>query len=77
MKRGETVAEVASAVDVAQPQLTRVENGVSKASPALADRLARYFGEPLTRDQVLYPEYYVLPERKHAHSDQQLLQEAS
>jgi transcriptional regulator with XRE-family HTH domain len=56
--RGLTTYAVADAVGVNQSQYTRVENARSKASPELANRLAKFFGNVVTRDQILFPEDY-------------------
>jgi transcriptional regulator with XRE-family HTH domain len=58
-KRGMTTEELAIAVGVRQPTISRVESGRSRPSPELADRLAKYFGNAVTRDQILFPEDYV------------------
>jgi transcriptional regulator with XRE-family HTH domain len=58
LKRCLGTEELAAAVGVSQPTINRVENGIRRASPDLADRLQRYFGLSITRDQILYPEYY-------------------
>ena len=72
-EKGLSAEAVAVAVGVSQAAVSRVENGKAKASPALADRLAKYFGNAMTRDQILYPEDYVgVPIRKPV----QQLQEA-
>ena len=56
-KRGLTTAEVALAVGITQPTLTRIENSQNRASPAVAILISNYFGN-LSRDQILFPEYY-------------------
>jgi transcriptional regulator with XRE-family HTH domain len=71
--RGISAEAVAVAVGVSQAAVSRVENGKAQASPRLADRLARYFGNAITRDQILYPEDYVgVPIRKGARSTSEL-----
>jgi transcriptional regulator with XRE-family HTH domain len=57
-KRGWTTREVADAVGVDQSQLSRVENAKKRASPELAARLHTHFGGDVTRDEILFPEYY-------------------
>lgn len=54
-------SEVAEAVGIVRGHYGRIENRVVGASPAVAKKLADFFGEPLTRDQILYPEEYVGP----------------
>jgi transcriptional regulator with XRE-family HTH domain len=57
-KRGVTTYQVAAAVGVNQSQYSRVENGRRRPSPELANRIAKYFGNAVTRDQILFPEDY-------------------
>ena len=57
--RGFTLAEVASAVRTDVSNLSRIENTKQKASPELAERLAKHFGYAITEIQVLYPERFV------------------
>jgi transcriptional regulator with XRE-family HTH domain len=57
-KKGESTYVVAAAVAVNQSQYSRVENGKRRPSPELADRIAKYFGNAITRDQILFPEDY-------------------
>jgi transcriptional regulator with XRE-family HTH domain len=67
LKRGITAEALAAAVNVKQPAITRIENGTRRSSPELADRLAEYFVNAVTRDQILFPEKYVqqdLPPKK-------------
>lgn len=73
-RRGLTADDVAVAVGVKQPTINRIENGRTRPSPELALRLVEFFGEPLTRDKVLFPEFY--PARKRP-SRSAALQEAS
>lgn len=58
-KRKESTRTVAEAVGVNQSQYSRVESGKRRPSPDLANRLAKYFGNAVTRDQILFPEDYV------------------
>ncbi len=51
--------QIAAAVGISQSQYCRVENGKRKPSPDLANRLAQYFGNAVTRDQILFPEDYM------------------
>ena len=69
------VAEVAGAVGVNQSQYSRVESGKRRPSPDLAKRLADYFGNEVTRDQILFPELYPMPPKRTPRSAQ--LQKAS
>lgn len=74
-KRGHSTYEVAEAVGVNQSQYSRVESGKRRPSPDLAKRLADYFGNEVTRDQIIYPELYVLKPRGPGRAQQ--LQKAS
>jgi transcriptional regulator with XRE-family HTH domain len=49
---------VAAAVSTTAGNLSRIENGKQKASPELAERLAKYFGYAVTEIQILYPERF-------------------
>ncbi len=51
--------DVALAVGIVRSHYGRVEAGLVGASPELAKRLCDFFGAPLTRDQILYPEEYI------------------
>ena len=51
-------ADLAQAVGVRQPTINRIENGRCNASLELADRIAKYFKNAITRDQILYPRDY-------------------
>jgi transcriptional regulator with XRE-family HTH domain len=59
LKRGITTEVLAAAVKVKQPTISRIENGTRRSSPELADRLAKFFDNAITRDQILFPEDYV------------------
>jgi transcriptional regulator with XRE-family HTH domain len=58
-KRGLSTQSIADALGVSQPTISRIENGMKRASPTLAKRIAQYLGAPLTYDQILFPEEYV------------------
>jgi transcriptional regulator with XRE-family HTH domain len=67
LARGESTYKVADAVGVDQSQYSRVESGKRRPSPDLANRIAKYFGNAVTRDQILFPEDYIvadLPPKK-------------
>jgi transcriptional regulator with XRE-family HTH domain len=59
INRGLSAAKLATAVGVQAPSISRLENGKMKASPDLANRIAKYFDNAITRDQILFPEDYV------------------
>jgi transcriptional regulator with XRE-family HTH domain len=59
--------EVALALKITPSHYRRIEIGETRASPAVANRIAKYFGNAVTRDQILFPEDYVesdLPPKK-------------
>lgn len=58
LKRGYVLARVAASVGTDQGNLSRIENGKQRASPELAERLAKYFGYDITEIQILYPERF-------------------
>ena len=57
--RGQEKQEVARAVGCHKSHYGNVEAGLAAASPALARRIARHFGNAVTEHQILYPEDYV------------------
>lgn len=57
-RRGLTLDQVSQAVGTDSGNLSRIENGKQKASPDLAERLAKYFGGEITEIQILYPERF-------------------
>lgn len=63
MRRGSTLAEVAAAVGTNAGNLSRIENGKQRASAAIAEKLAKYFGYSLTEIQIIYPDRF-LPDGK-------------
>lgn len=58
IRRGHTLDQVAQAVGTDSGNLSRIENGKQKASPDLAERLAKHFGGEITEIQILYPERF-------------------
>lgn len=62
LRRGITAEELATAVGVLQPAITRIENGQRGCGRALAIRLVKFFDGTLTRDQILYPEEHMVEE---------------
>lgn len=58
-RRKMTQREVASAVGIERSHYTRIESADHGVSAAVAKRLAEFFGAPLTRDQILFPEDYL------------------
>jgi len=57
-RRGLTLDQVSQAVGTDSGNLSRIENGKQKASPDLAERLAKHFGGEITEIQILYPERF-------------------
>ena len=57
-RRGQTLDQVSQSVGTDSGNLSRIENGKQKASPDLAERLARHFGGEITELQILYPERF-------------------
>jgi transcriptional regulator with XRE-family HTH domain len=50
---------VAIELNITPSHYRRVEIGEVKASPELANRIAKHFGNAVTRDQILFPEDYI------------------
>jgi transcriptional regulator with XRE-family HTH domain len=75
IRRGLTADELARAVDVKGPTISRIENGRTRPSPELTIRISEFFDEALTRDQILFPEFYQPGRKKPVRRAQ--LQEAS
>lgn len=57
-KRNIPIREIALALRVQVSTINRIENGKAHPSPELANRIAKYFGNAVTRDQILFPEDY-------------------
>lgn len=55
-RRKQTLQQVAMAVNSDVGNLSRIENGKQRASPLLAERLVKHFGQDLTEMQIIYPE---------------------
>ena len=58
LKRGQTLAQVSTAVSTNTGNLSRIENGLQTASPKLAEKLAKHFGYEITEIQIVYPERF-------------------
>jgi len=58
IQRGQTLQHVAAMVGITHSNLSRIENGKQRASPELAERLAKHFGYAITEIQILYPERF-------------------
>lgn len=64
---GRTLSEVAEAVGTNPGNMSRIENGKQRASPGLAEKIAKYFGYAITEIQILYPERF--DQSSHLKSD--------
>jgi transcriptional regulator with XRE-family HTH domain len=67
-----TSREVAVALGINPSHYRRVEIGETVPSPHVANQIAKYFGNAVTRDQILFPEDYLTPEKKSSGSAAQL-----
>ena len=63
---GKTIHEVAEAVGVSKPSMSRIECGKQRPSPTLAEKLSIYFKGKVTETQILYPERFVDSRKKRA-----------
>lgn len=59
--RGVSQRSIAVALNVDPKHYRNVERGESHPSIDLADRIAKHFGNAVTRDQILYPADYPAP----------------
>lgn len=57
-RMGLSTVTVADALGVSQSTITRIENGILQPRPDLATRIATYFDQRITRDQVIFPRDY-------------------
>jgi|GEM_PF-6746553 len=62
IRRGLKQVQVARDLRIDNGTYCRIENASVTATPAVAARIAKYFGDEVTRLQILYPEEYMLPE---------------
>lgn len=67
--RGLSLLEVAKSMDVTEGHISRVERGAVQASPDLANRLAQFFNNAVTRDQILFPGDYAVRGKKPVRSE--------
>lgn len=58
ISRSQTLHDTATAVGTDTGNLSRIENAKQRASPELAERLAKHFGYAITEIQILYPERF-------------------
>ena len=57
---GRSRSAVAREVPLEYSHLYRIEMGETRPSPELANKIAKYFKNAVTRDQILFPEDYDL-----------------
>ena len=55
---------VALQLGITPSHYRRVEIGETPASPELANKIAKHFGNAVTRDQILFPEDYAETPRR-------------
>jgi transcriptional regulator with XRE-family HTH domain len=58
-KRNLTSRSVAVELGITPSHYRRIEIAETTASAALANKIAKHFGNAVTRDQILFPEDYV------------------
>ncbi len=58
LKAKMTIQEVASSIKCDPGNLSRMERGIQRPSPEVAEKLARLFSTELTEIQILYPERF-------------------
>ncbi|MBK0350865.1 helix-turn-helix transcriptional regulator [Leclercia adecarboxylata] len=58
LKAKMTIQEVASSIKCDPGNLSRMERGIQRPSPEVAERLAKLFSAELTEIQILYPERF-------------------
>ena len=63
-KRQLTKAQMSELCGVTPGEYGRYEEGRRKPEPKRADDMARRLGNAVTRDQLLYPEEYLIPEEE-------------
>jgi len=62
LKAKMTIQEVASSIKCDPGNLSRMERGIQRPSPEVAERLAKLFDAELTEIQILYPERFIADE---------------
>jgi transcriptional regulator with XRE-family HTH domain len=77
MKRKMSGEALARQVGITQSYIARLENGKSHPSLEVANRIAKYLGNAVTRDQILFPEDYIQPEQPPKKPIPQRLRKAS
>ncbi len=61
LARNQTLHDTATAVGTDTGNLSRIENAKQRASPELAEKLAKHYGYAITEIQILYPERFTEP----------------
>jgi len=62
--RGLSLGDLSKMVDYDRGGLSRIERGIARPRPELANRLVTAFEGKITRDQILFPEEYPEPTQK-------------
>ncbi|MBO1013476.1 helix-turn-helix transcriptional regulator [Achromobacter sp. SD115] len=57
-KRGLTIQQVATSVDIDPGNLSRIERGKQVPSKDLAEKLSQVYGGEVTETQIIYPERF-------------------
>ncbi len=63
-RRNLAATDVAAAIGIDQSHYSKIENCKVIPSPTVADRIAKHFGNAVTRDQILFPHDYMPAEAK-------------
>ena len=58
MRLGISIRSLAGLMGCDSSHLSRLERGQATASPALSQKLANFFENKITRDQILFPKDY-------------------
>ena len=58
-RRGLTLRQVASSLNMDPANLSRVERGENGVSKETAEALAKFFGHDVTEMQIIFPERYL------------------
>jgi len=64
LKKGWTVPQAAAEIRINKGNYYRIEMNQVGVGPALADKIAKVFGNLVTRDQILFPDDYPMPEEE-------------
>jgi len=64
IKKKWTVPQAAAACGINKGNYYRIEMDQIGVGPDLADRIAKVFGNLVTRDQILFPKEYLVPDEE-------------